>query len=256
MFRLALILVALVAAVSASPVPEIFRGGRIVGGQAAVLGQFPYQASLRTAANFHFCGGVIISNQWVLSAAHCTIGRAQTAVHVVVGTILLNAGGVVHQSAQIINHPDYNSQWISNDVSVIRTAALMTLNANVQPVALGSSHVGGGVNAIVSGWGGTAVTGGPAPNNLQWVTTTTLTNADCRARHTAGNAQFVFDHKICTFTIAGQGICQGDSGGPLVAAGQVIGTVSWNIPCARGWPDAFDRTHYFRSWITQHTGIQ
>lgn len=134
MFRLALILVALVAAVSASrnistkkllkkcskwfcctAVPEIFRGGRIVGGQAAALGQFPYQASMRTAGNFHFCGGVIISNQWVLSAAHCTIGRAQTAVFVVVGTITLNAGGISHQSAQIVNHPDYNAQWISNE---------------------------------------------------------------------------------------------------------------------------------------------
>jgi hypothetical protein len=54
------------------------------------------------------------------------------------------------------------------------------------------------------------VSGGPAPNNLQVLPTTTLTNADCRARHT-NSAEFVLDHKICTFTRAGEGICQGDS---------------------------------------------
>jgi hypothetical protein len=77
---------------------------------------------------------------------------------------------------------------------------------------------------LSKGWGGTAVTGGPAPNNLQQLSTRTLTNADCRSRHTTTNAAFVFDHKICTFTQAGQGICQGDSGGPLVAGNAVIGT--------------------------------
>lgn len=141
------------------------------------------------------------------------------------------------------------AKMCSFSVSVVQTENVIAFNANVQPIPLASSFTGGGVTAVVSGWGGTAVTGGPAPNNLQVLTTTTLTNADCRARHTTNNAQFVVDSKICTFTQAGQGICQGDSGGPLVANGQLIGTVSWNIPCARGWPDAFDRTFSYRDWI-------
>lgn len=136
-------------------------------------------------------------------------------------------------------------------MGAVRTQTAIAMTANVQAIPLATAHTSGGLNAIVSGWGGTAVTGGPAPNNLQWLQTTTLTNEDCRSRHTVNNAQFVFDHKICTFTMAGQGICQGDSGGPLVVAGQVVGTVSWNIPCARGFPDAFDRVHYFRGWILE-----
>lgn len=140
-------------------------------------------------------------------------------------------------------------------VSVVETQTVIIMNANVAVIPMASAATGGGVTATVSGWGGTAQTGGPLPNQLQRLTTTTLTNADCRARHTTTNAAFVFDHKICTFTRAGEGICQGDSGGPLVAGGQVIGIVSWNIPCARGWPDAFDRVAWFRSWISQQTGI-
>jgi trypsin len=251
MIRQIFLLVALATVAIASPHSEIFfeREGRIVGGSNAALGQFPYQVSLRTAANFHFCGGSIINNRWVLSAAHCTIRRGQTSVRIFVGTVLLNSGGVTHTSSRIVNHPSYNSQTIANDVSVVQTATVIGFNSNVQAINLGSAFVGGGVTAVVTGWGGTAVTGGPAPNNLQQLTTTTLTNADCRARHTANNAQFVFDHKICTFRQAGQGICQGDSGGPLAAGGNVIGTVSWNIPCARGFPDAFDRVAHFRTWI-------
>lgn len=45
----------------------------------------------------------------------------------------------------------------------------------------------------------------------------------------------------------------GDSGGPLTIAGEVVGIVSWNIPCARGFPDAFDRVFYFRRWILDNT---
>lgn len=250
MLRQLFVIAALVAVSSASPVPDEFleRGGRIVGGFNAGTNQFPYQVSLRTNANFHFCGGSIINNRWALSAAHCTVGRAQNAVRVVVGTNLLNSGGQVHQSSRIVNHGSYNSQTIANDVSVVQTATTMTFNAAVQAIALGSAQVGA-VAAVVSGWGGTTVSGGASPNHLQGLNTRTITNADCRSRHTAGNAAFVFDHKICTFTQAGQGICQGDSGGPLVAGNAVIGIVSWNIPCARGFPDAFDRVSSHRAWI-------
>lgn len=248
MIRQTFVLVALLAVALATPVPDALRAGRIVGGGTVALGVLPYQVSLRTNANFHFCGGSIINNRWALSAAHCTIGRAQNAVRVVVGTVLLNSGGIAHQSSRIVNHPSYNSNQISNDVSVVQTASTIAFNVNVQPIALGATQIGA-VAAVVSGWGGTTVNGGASPNQLQGLNTRTITNAECRTRHTAQNAAFVFDHKICTFTQAGQGICQGDSGGPLVSGGAVIGTVSWNIPCARGWPDAYDRVSHFRTWI-------
>ncbi|GAB0098107.1 Peptidase S1, PA clan [Sergentomyia squamirostris] len=139
---------------------------RVVGGSSATsAAQFPYQASLRTAGNAHFCGATIIGSRTVLSAAHCTVGRGQTAVRVV------------------------------------------------------------------------------------WAQLTVLTNADCRNRHTANNRPMVFDHKICTFTRTGQGICMGDSGGPLVIGSNVIGIPSWVIPCARGFPDVYDRVSSHRNWI-------
>lgn len=152
MIRQIFVLVALVAVAIASPLSEVFfeREGRIVGGSNANLGQFPYQVSLRTAANFHFCGGSIINNRWVLSAAHCTIGRAQNSVRVVVGTVLLNSGGQTHVSSRIVNHPSYNANTIANDVSVVQTATVIGFNTNVQAITLGSAQVGGGVTGNLS----------------------------------------------------------------------------------------------------------
>jgi trypsin len=244
-----IIIMALVAIAIANPI-EL--QGRIVGGSEAVLGQFPYQVSLKstmTANRAHFCGGSIINNRWILSATHCTINRAQNTILIVVGSVLLNSGGVTHISSRIINHPNYDRDTIANDVSMVQTSTYITFNENVQPIALGSAFIGAGVNAIITGWGGTAVTGGPAPNNLQRLVTTTLTNADCLNRMELQNQRFVLDSKICTLTQAGEGTCQGDSGGPLVAGDDVIGIASWNIPCALGFPDGFDRVAFFRTWI-------
>ncbi|GAB0098106.1 Peptidase S1, PA clan [Sergentomyia squamirostris] len=222
---------------------------RVVGGNSATsAAQFPYIASLRTAGNAHFCGSTIIGARTVLSAAHCTVGRGQTAVRVVVGTHLRLSGGIMHTSNRIVNHPSYNANTIAFDVSIVQTATTFTGSNTVQSLGMGSAHVGGGVTAVVSGWGQTAHPGS-APNNLQWAQLTVLTNADCRNRHTANNRPMVFDHKICTFTRTGQGICMGDSGGPLVIGSNVIGIPSWVIPCARGFPDVYDRVSSHRNWV-------
>lgn len=251
MIREIFVLVALAAVSIGSPVADILpeREGRIIGGSNANLGQFPYQVSLRTATNFHFCGGVMINTRWVLTAARCTAGRAQNSIRMFVGSVLLNSGGTMHLSSRIVIHPSFNADTIANDISLVQTATFITLNGNVQPIALGSAYVSGGVNAVVTGWGSITTNGVPTNNQLQQLATTTLTNADCLSRHTFINRPFVFDHKICTVTQAGQGFCSGDDGGPLVAGGTVIGIVSWNVPCARGFPDVFERVSTFRTWI-------
>jgi secreted trypsin-like serine protease len=247
MFGKSVILIGLVAFVLSSPVPK--REGRIIGGSDAVNGQFPYQVALRNSMNgSFFCGASIINNRWVLSAAHCTVNRAQNSLLVVVGSALLNSGGVTHVSSRILNHPNYNHNVLVDDVSVIQTSTDITFNANVQPIALGSAFVGGGVRAVASGWGST-VTGGPAPNNLQYITLTTLNNADCLNRVGWSNREFVPESKICTLTQAGEGICQGDSGGPLAAGNAVIGISSFAFFCALGLPDGFERVASSRAWI-------
>lgn len=219
----------------------------VVGGSNAPASGIAYQVSLRSLLNSHFCGGSIISSTWVLSAAHCT-QRTGNSINVLMATNTLNAGGITIRSSRIVNHPQYNSRTLENDVSVVQVSSPFVMSDRVQVIDMGSALAGGGLLATLTGWGTTSEPGS-VPNHLQIIQLSTLTNADCRARHTAANAAMVFDSKICTFTRTGEGACRGDSGGPLVVGTTQIGIVSWGIPCGRGFPDAFDRVSSHRAWI-------
>nr|AAV84209.1 chymotrypsin [Culicoides sonorensis] len=222
--------------------------GRIVGGSNAALGQFPYQVSLRTPSGFHFCGGSIYSNRWIVTAAHCIVGDSPSNVRVAVGTIYTGQG-IIHAVSRLTPHPNYNSNLLTNDIGLVQTSTTISFTTTVQPIALGSTSVGGGVTAVASGWGNT-YTGGGAPTTLQYLNVRTITNTECKNLHSAtGNSALVYDNVICTYLSSGKGMCNGDSGGPLVANNQLIGAVSWGVPCARGYPDAFARISSHRSWI-------
>lgn len=212
------------------------------------MGDFPYQASLRTASNGHFCGGFIHTNRWVVSAAHCTFLRTIATTRVVVGTVLRSAGGILHTTDLIRNHPNYNILTLANDISLVRTAVPMDFNDNVKAIPLSRTNIGGEVTAVATGWGQTS-NPGSAPDNLQFLNLQTITNAQCRNRYSLLNSVRVYDHNICTTSPTGQGMCMGDSGGPLVANNVAIGVVSWGIACATGKPDVYVRVYSFANWI-------
>lgn len=128
----------------------------MIGGADAELGQIPYQVSLRTPTNLHFCGGSIINERWVLTAAHCTIRRTPSVVNVVVDTIYLSSG-VLYETILIINHPEYDAIEISSDLSVVQTAISIIFSNTVKPINIGSEYVNGDVIGQISGWGQTSV---------------------------------------------------------------------------------------------------
>jgi secreted trypsin-like serine protease len=238
--------VALAAEIPAVPTTEW--DGRIVGGSTAGVNQFPHKASLRSTANAHFCGGSIISNRWVLSAAHCTVGRSAASTIVVVGATSRTAGGIRHNVSRITNHGSYNANTIANDVCVIQTATTIAWASNVGSIPIGTGTVGGGVNGVIAGWGQTAHPGSAAAN-LMFLNKQTLTNANCQARHTVNNRPLIFASTLCAGGSNNQGICMGDSGGGLIIGGAVHGIASWVIPCGRGFPDSYARVGSFTTWI-------
>lgn len=161
--------------------PTNLQEGRIVGGTDALPQQFPYQASLRSKPNLrHFCGGSIVSNRWILTAAHCTIDERASTLVAVVGTHLLSTGGVAHRIAVVRNHEQFNRISLENDIALIQTTHLISFGLFVSAIKLINRDVqSGGGELVVSGWGRIA-TKGPIPDNLKWLRTKAISWTDCK----------------------------------------------------------------------------
>ncbi|XP_066984559.1 clotting factor G beta subunit-like [Macrobrachium rosenbergii] len=232
---------------------------RIVGGQTTTVNEYPWQVGLTTPTGTKpYCGGSIVSNQWIVTAAHCVTGSIASSVNVVVGeqNWATTSETTVTQrilASQIVVHPSYSSSTMDNDIALIKLATPITFQPDnkIAPVCLpDAGNLYENVNAVVTGWG-TTTSGGIQPNELQEVTVPTLTNTQCRLSY--GTAS-ITANMICAGPLAGgKDSCQGDSGGPLVAPGSatqtfnvLIGIVSWGNGCALpNYPGVYTRvTNY------------
>ncbi|XP_017797034.1 PREDICTED: mite allergen Der f 3-like, partial [Habropoda laboriosa] len=220
-----------------------FPGSQIVGGKDAPVGEFPYQVSLRKNGN-HFCGGSILSQHDILTAAHCVQGLKNVKdITVHVGTTQLKSGGESYGVQKIVAHSGFSMTSLLNDVAVIRVDRNIKFSNLVKPISLATSGTFEGSPCVLTGWGTTRV-GGNVPNNLQMIDLVIETQAKCKKAHWR-----VRDSHICTYTKVGEGACNGDSGGPLVVHGVQVGIVSFGQPCAVGKPDVYTRVSSFVSWI-------
>lgn len=91
------------------------RSPRIVGGRNAGVGEIPFQISIRPwGTQFHFCGGGLISNRWVLTAASCVHGRAGNSLNLVAGIVSLAASGTSRRSREINIHPNFHPIFVEH----------------------------------------------------------------------------------------------------------------------------------------------
>ncbi|ERL93372.1 brachyurin [Dendroctonus ponderosae] len=239
------------------PIPEIPQSGsRIIGGSVAARGAFPYQAALIINGN-SFCGGSIISNQWVLTAAHCV--DTATSVQLILGAH--NPRTTVNEPTQVrlasdgrVVHADWNRNTLQYDIALLRAAGIPVGAAGISAVALAPASSGtfAGSTAVLSGWGRTSDLSNSIADELNTVQLQILSNAVCQ--NTFGSS--IADQHICTSGSGRVGACNGDSGGPLVVNGVEVGVVSFgSVLCSVGLPTAYARVSYFRNWITSNSGV-
>ncbi|XP_069835953.1 trypsin-like [Dendropsophus ebraccatus] len=218
---------------------------KIVGGYTCNKNSVPYQVSLN--AGYHFCGGSLINNLWVLSAAHCFKGKIQ--VRLGEHNIATSEGTEQFiNAAKTIRHKSYNSRTLDNDIMLIKLASAATLNAYVQPVSLPSGCAAAGTSCLISGWGNTLSSGTNYPDLLQCVSAPILNTAHCTSAYPGE----ITDNMLCVgYLEGGKDSCQGDSGGPVVCNGQLQGIVSWGYGCAlRNYPGVYTKVCNYNSWVS------
>ncbi|XP_046388772.1 mite allergen Eur m 3-like [Ischnura elegans] len=222
----------------------------IIGGNVVEGRKYPGQISLQVYGS-HNCGGSIVNENYILTAAHCSQDSADTLT-VVSGTNNLKNGGTVHKVTEIHFHEDYNPEdsW-HNDVSVMRVDPPFTFDDNTAPVKLPEQDEVTPIwsNATVIGWGRLSY-GGDLPDDLYEVNIWIWDHDQCNAAYEPDGLT-VYPEQICADTPEGnKGSCNGDSGGPLFVDNKVVGLVSWARGCdTKGFPTVYTRVSAYRDWI-------
>ncbi|GJQ74215.1 CLIPB9 [Trypoxylus dichotomus] len=255
---------------------------KIIGGDKTQLNEFPWLALLQqitsTGVRKWGCGGSLINNRYVLTAAHCVSNPASKVISVRLGEWDLNTEqdcigmgtartcSKPHQDIGVettIPHPEYSrsQQGIFNDIGLIRLAAAAVYNDFVQPICLPlpgeKTPIGG--RPYVAGWGAVSVKQNHSPVKLK-LKVPVVELKICADKFGVAGVK-VNEKMVCAGGELDKDSCKGDSGGPLMSASSsdnsqyyVEGVVSYGATrCGtEGTPAIYTRVADFLDWIQQN----
>ncbi|MPC47256.1 Ovochymase-1 [Portunus trituberculatus] len=203
----------------------VVNSARIVGGEEVdPPNNYPWHVGIKFLGNSNYwCGGSIINDQYVLTAAHC-VDDITSIEGLVVGVADHNMASTDEDIPdvtrlvavqEIIVHPDYNSATIDSDIALLRLSETLDVyqGDQIRPVCLPAddSSTYAGEMATATGWG-TLESGGSQSSVLQEVTMPIL-EPSCPGMPSS----YITENMLCAgLEEGGKDTCQGDSGGPLV----------------------------------------
>merc|ERR1711890_99143 len=237
-------------------VPNAKNNDKIVGGEEAIPHQFPWQVGL--FFDGYFCGGSIISEEYILTAAHCADGVFHHEVVIGAHEIRDPNNKIIDAYSPTV-HPEWDPQNLANDLAILKldTPINFDTEPNVGTNCLASSGDYSDQMSLVSGWG--------RPSDSSSGISPVLGYVDDRRVMSQSECENYWGHinegVVCIDTSDGGGSCNGDSGGPLSIPGkryEQIGIVSFGstLGCESGAPAGFTEGSMYYDWISSVTGMK
>jgi len=238
---------------------------KIVGGEEATPNQWPWIVALFVDDSW-FCGGALINENWVMTAAHCVEGALY--FDIIAGAHNVRDSTEEHRkeitSFNGFTHEDWNHNTLENDIALIELPEAITFDDYIKPSCMPSKGMTANPGDLVSviGWGKPSDSAGGISNVLRMVhDMPVISNAECNDVY-----GIVGDGIVCIDTTGGKSSCNGDSGGPLIMkdgakmAGQKwtqVGVVSFGSSrgCEVEYPAGFTRTEFYLDWINKNAGM-
>ncbi|XP_036971486.1 granzyme B(G,H)-like [Acanthopagrus latus] len=222
-------------------------GSEIIDGQIVQRYQMLYMASVQNRDG-HVCGGSLISDNFVLTAAHCADYGLTT---VVFGTHDLRNTGTVRNIVQSCKHPYYRYYLEGSDIMLLKLSQSVPDSETIRQIQLPPPNMNPQPNQLchVAGWGVTET--GSDVNDLRLVGVSVVDQNVCRQQwyniHLPANIICAGGYKTL------RGFCNGDSGGPLVCNGVAAGVVSFGNHGCRDprFPNVYTDVSKFLPWINQ-----
>jgi len=230
---------------------------RIIGGGDATPNTYPWMVSIQSKSDSeHFCGGSLIDESYVLTAAHCIEDASAEEIQAVVSEFDLKQASQQEQVIAIKNIYMHQGYGDDNDIAVLE----LITPTNKTPVKLADKSLNNslqvGSNMMVMGWGNQLTDGEKFPNILQEVQLPLADHAQCITNY-AGIDMAITDNMLCAGLAAGgKDSCQGDSGGPLVYQKDSdwfqTGVVSFGEGCAQeNFFGVYTKVANYNDWIAQ-----
>ncbi|XP_060603449.1 chymotrypsinogen A-like [Ruditapes philippinarum] len=233
---------------------------RIVGGDAALEGAWPWQVALVDRFGDIFCGGTLVTTEFVVTAAHCFVSYAEGDFEIVLGEhhLVYQTGNEIRRKAKvIIKHSGYTTANNADDVAFIQLDTPVDISGHyIRTACLPEQAQLWTITdeCYVSGWGYTRSIDSD-DRHLHHLKVNIVSNSDCAAGW--GVHANITDNQICAGT-GTSGTCQGDSGGPLVCTrGGIyyfVGITSFGHYTCRqdGFPDVYTKVLSYKDWMTSY----